>query len=228
MLNKLLQWDQEFFLLLNGAGTETFDSFWVFVSSTKSALPLFLFIVFLLIIKHGKSFWQGLILILIVVSLADLISVHAFKNVFMRLRPCHEPELIYQIRLLVSKGGLYGFVSSHAVNFFALAAIVSTILSERKSLRQLCLMLKKLIIGLEEKRGLGSLLFGIIVLMLDIAFFILPYILYSWATLVAYSRIYVGKHYPLDVICGAILGILIAKIVWCLILKIKEKYKLAL
>ena len=189
MLNKLLQWDQDLFLLLNGAGTEIYDSFWVFISSTKSALPLFIYIIFLLIKKHGKSFWQGLLIILIVVSLADLSSVHAFKNVFMRLRPCHEPELVIQIRLLVSKGGLYGFVSSHSANFFAIAAIGTSLFSERKYL---------------------------------------PYMLYSWATLVAYSRIYVGKHYPLDVLGGAILGVLIAKILWCVILKIKEKYKLAL
>jgi undecaprenyl-diphosphatase len=189
MLNKLLQWDQEFFLLLNGAGTKTFDSFFVFISSTKSAIPLFIFIIFLLIKKHRKSFWQGLVLILIVVSLADLTSVHAFKNVFMRLRPSHEPLLADSIRLLVSKGGLYGFVSSHASNFFAIAAIVSLLFSERKYL---------------------------------------PYLLYSWATLVSYSRIYVGKHYALDVVGGAILGIFVAKIVWCIVLKIKEKYKLAL
>ena len=188
MLDKLLQWDEDLFLLLNGAGSESFDSFWVFISSTRSAIPLFIFIIFLLIKKHGKSFWQGLILILIVVSLADLSSVHCFKNVFMRLRPCHDPELVDQIRLLVSKGGLYGFVSSHAANFFAIAGIVSALLSERKHL---------------------------------------PYLLYSWATLVAYSRIYVGKHYPLDIIGGAILGVLIAKVTWCLIKKIKEKHTLA-
>ena len=188
MLDKLLQWDQDLFLLLNGAGSESFDSFWVFISSTRSAIPLLIFIIFLLIKKHGKSFWQGLILILIVVSLADLSSVHCFKNVFMRLRPCHDPELADQIRLLVSKGGLYGFVSSHAANFFAIAGIVSALLSERKYL---------------------------------------PYLLYSWATLVAYSRIYVGKHYPLDIIGGALLGFVIAKVTWCLIKKIKEKHTLA-
>ncbi len=30
--------------------------------------------------------------------------------------------------------------------------------------------------------------------------------LYLWATLTAFSRIYLGKHYPLDVVVGALLG----------------------
>ena len=33
--------------------------------------------------------------------------------------------------------------------------------------------------------------------------------IYAWAALVAYSRIYVGKHYPLDLLGGALLGIAI-------------------
>ncbi len=35
------------------------------------------------------------------------------------------------------------------------------------------------------------------------------WIAWAWAFIISYSQIYVGIHYPLDVICGAILGILI-------------------
>ena len=36
-------------------------------------------------------------------------------------------------------------------------------------------------------------------------------VLYVLAALIAYSRVYVGVHYPLDVIGGALLGLLIAR-----------------
>ncbi len=38
-------------------------------------------------------------------------------------------------------------------------------------------------------------------------------LLFSWITLIAYSRIYLGVHYPGDVMAGALFGILAAIIV---------------
>jgi undecaprenyl-diphosphatase len=79
MLSKLLKGDQDLFLLLNGIGTEPWDGFWVFISSTKSAIPLFLLIVFLLIQKHRKHFWVGLIVRFHIGSLFQK-CVHALKT----------------------------------------------------------------------------------------------------------------------------------------------------
>jgi undecaprenyl-diphosphatase len=40
-----------------------------------------------------------------------------------------------------------------------------------------------------------------------------------WATLVAYSRVYLGVHYPMDVICGAVSGIIFSGIIYYALVK---------
>ena len=39
-------------------------------------------------------------------------------------------------------------------------------------------------------------------------------LLLLWAFISSYSRIYIGYHYPGDIVCGAILGVLIGLIFW--------------
>ena len=39
-------------------------------------------------------------------------------------------------------------------------------------------------------------------------------VLYLWAFISSYSRIYIGYHYPGDILCGALLGMLIGLILW--------------
>ena len=38
--------------------------------------------------------------------------------------------------------------------------------------------------------------------------------LFFWAFLSSYSRIYIGFHYPGDIVCGAVLGVLVGLVVW--------------
>ncbi len=38
--------------------------------------------------------------------------------------------------------------------------------------------------------------------------------LYLWAFISSYSRIYIGYHYPGDILCGAVLGILVGLTLW--------------
>jgi undecaprenyl-diphosphatase len=41
-------------------------------------------------------------------------------------------------------------------------------------------------------------------------------ILFSWVALFSYSRLYLGVHFPLDIICGYILGLFWAGLAYCI------------
>ena len=47
--------------------------------------------------------------------------------------------------------------------------------------------------------------------------------LFLWAALVAYSRIYVGVHFPGDVLVGTAIGIMVSTMVFVFYRKYKER-----
>ncbi len=51
----------------------------------------------------------------------------------------------------------------------------------------------------------------------------LPYFLFVWAAIVAYSRVYLGMHFPGDIIIGAMMGILLALFFGTLAKKVIKK-----
>ena len=48
-------------------------------------------------------------------------------------------------------------------------------------------------------------------------------LLLLWAFISSYSRIYIGYHYPGDILCGTIIGILVGMIIWKLFQIIQRK-----
>ena len=186
MIESLINIDTSITLYLNGLHNSFFDAVMLFISGKLSWIPLYLVLLFFAYKKaeNIKIFIIFLVSIAVLITIADQTSVHLFKNMFERLRPCHCEQIRNSIHIVNNHcGGQFGFVSSHATNTFALAIFMSLFF---------------------KNKAVSTLLV-------------------VWAIIVAYSRIYLGVHYFGDVLGGAILGILIAFVVYYLFKKITNK-----
>ena len=135
----LIQIDTELFIFLNKLHSPFFDEIMWWISYKHTWIPLYLFILFFIFKKFKWKGFIPLVAIIIGVTIADQGSIHLFKEVFQRLRPCHTPELADIVHIVKNKcGGKYGFVSSHATNVFFLASYIALIF-ENKYLRILLL-----------------------------------------------------------------------------------------
>jgi undecaprenyl-diphosphatase len=169
MIDVLNNLDQRLFLWLNGQHSSFFDHLMYFISGRYEWIPLYaLIIAFIVRRYHWRSLWI-ILAVIIMITLSDQIA-NLLKAGVKRLRPCKDPEIGHLVHLVNNYcSGMYGFVSGHAANSFALASFLSLIFRK------------------------NWVTCGMIL----------------WATLVSYSRIYLGVHYPGDIIGGALLGTLL-------------------
>ena len=180
----MIQWfieiDKKALLYFNSVHSPAWDKVMFWISGDKSWIPLYIILLIIIIYKERPyRFIFTILFVALAVTLSDQISV-LIKNLTERPRPSHDPEIADMVHIVNNyRGGAFGFVSSHAANFFAVATFLSN----------------------QFKRFRWNVL------------------LFFWAALIAYSRVYLGVHYPLDMICGATLGALIG--ILCYLLKVR-------
>lgn len=169
MFDTLEKWDRELFIYLNQLGSESFDTFWIFV--TKIENWTFLYVIFLITIwkyfKKKEALWVSLF------TIATFLLSYGLKSLtkvsIQRLRPNNIPEFTDSIRVLQFPLD-FSFFSGHAAVSFAITSFL--VFSLKKHTKW-------------------------------------SYLFYVWPLLFSYSRIYVGVHFPSDILAGACIGILI-------------------
>lgn len=135
MIDFLESIDHSIILTINGWNSPFWDEVMWIVSGKLTWIPFYLLLFILFLRKAGiKPGFLFIACALIAVAIADLSSVHLFKEVFQRYRPSHNSSLTDQLHFHMYedgnfyKGGTFGFVSSHAANFFAVCTLAFLVL----------------------------------------------------------------------------------------------------
>lgn len=133
MLERLLVWERDAFFFLNGSDSAFLDRFMWIYSGKAVWLPLAVFIVCVLCYKKNWREWLPILLaIALTITLCDQFASHICKPLFTRFRPTHHPDFMEQVKVVFDyRGGLYGFISSHAANAFGFATLLALIFRDR-------------------------------------------------------------------------------------------------
>jgi undecaprenyl-diphosphatase len=181
LLQSLIEIDKDLLLTINSNHTPLLDNFYFLVTQITIWIPLYLTMIYIIIKSQKRGSWVTLLFIAILIVLCDQISTNILKDSIQRFRPSNDPALKDIVHIFANnRGGLYGFVSSHAANTFGLAMFTSLLFKNK---------------------------------FYTAAIFL-------WATLNSYSRIYLGLHFPGDILGGMLLGISLSLIVYFFYLKV--------
>lgn len=182
-LQNIMQWDKELFLYLNSFNNDFWDTIMLMVTRKETWYPFFAIILFYTVKNYRSKSLLILLFLALLILASDQLSV-LMKMSIQRFRPVHEPAIEHIVHNVLRKGGLYGFVSSHAANSFAILVFTSFVFKNRSY----------------------------------------TLLLLFWALLFSYSRIYSGVHYPLDILGGAVLGVLIGLLLYKLMMFVENHF----
>lgn len=119
----LLDLDKQLFFLINhGLANPIFDRIMPFITEVESWVLVYLVGFWFLFFKSGKVGKITAIALIITIFVSDQFSSTFLKEWVGRIRPCHTLDTV---RLLVDCGGGKSFPSSHAVNNFAAAFVIT-------------------------------------------------------------------------------------------------------
>lgn len=167
MTELFLYADVFLFRLFNGTLTNpVFDVVMPVITEGKYWLPSYALLLVWLVWKGGRGGRVCAVLLLLGVIIGDQFNSLYLKEWIGRVRPCRALDAVRLVG--VGCGAGKSFPSSHAVNNFCAAVILTRFFPKTRALA-----------------------FGI-------------------AAVVAFSRVYVGVHYPADVLAGAGEGALLA------------------
>lgn len=133
MVESLVALERDWYLALNSPHTPDLDSV-MYIISERWIWAIYL--VFFIAALSYRQKPREVVLLLIIIGLAaffgDQISSGIIKPIFQRARPSHHILTADQVRLVLDdRGGGYGFISGHSMNFMTFMTFTSFLFRKR-------------------------------------------------------------------------------------------------
>ena len=179
--------DHQIFYLINREYSNVlFDALLPVIRDKKTWIPLYIGLCIFLIKSFRKKGLYVIMFLVISIGLGDLISARIFKPSFERARPCHDKSII-KVRAIES------WQKTQSIFFWipknqACGPGYSFISSHATNHFALATTL-----------GLILFSYGKWILLTG----------WLWAFLISYAQVYIGVHFPSDILIGSLLGVLI-------------------
>jgi undecaprenyl-diphosphatase len=195
-MHSILEWDYAIFQWINSHQSYYLIIIFKIISGKLTWIPLYLFLVYKLYKQLGKKVLWSIILLAILIISSDLIATYT-KDTVMRPRPCN-PDSYFEGNVnTVDKN--YQTEHHFCTNQYGFYS--------GHSVNNAAAYMFFLVWFLKLKKNKIKLL-----------------LLALWPLSIAYSRIYLGLHYPTDVIAGIIIGSITAYVYYIANVKI-YRYK---
>jgi undecaprenyl-diphosphatase len=202
MLEKIVQLDKQALIYLNGLGSEQWDGLWLVITKQIYWMPFFLVILYFLLKKIG--FRINFFLVLFLLPIIFLLFYVIYKIITKAKDPFFVKKL-YQLFSVLLTIALLIFFTDQITNIFKYGF---------ERLRPCNDEEIKGIIRLVKKSSSFSFFSGHAAnSMATMTFFFLyfkkthfSYLLFLFPLIFAYSRIYLGLHFPTDILTGYAFG----------------------
>lgn len=176
-------WDKSLFQLINSNNNIIIDKLMWMLSSNYFGIALFIILSASIVYFYRNKSYKILILIILTITFVDLLSARVIKPMVKRPRPSHDTEYYenYEIHLYTrADGSLYRGGPYSFPSNHAANFMTMTI------------MFSYFLSSFFKRNYVFTSIFVIITI------------------LVCYSRIYLGVHYPFDIICGWLIAFVLS------------------
>ena len=221
-MEEIIQFDRDVFLFLNNLGSERWDGVWLIITKQLYWTPVFLIVFYFLlkIVSFKLNFWKyylsalflpvGLILLILILkaNFRDKEIQNKLKNIF----------------LIIVFLGLLILVTDQLTNFFKFSFERLRPCSDPSLEGQMREVLSRKSFSFFSGHASNSMATTTFIFLLFRKHFKYAFLLFFFPLIFAYSRIYLGLHFPGDILTGYLFGVFLGTFFYRLHKIVQSKY----